>query len=184
MSSSRLSFTARYVRLAVAGLLVGCLLVLAAGVVMFVAAMRSMSANRQQVSEPLDNESLQLLGAGRKHWPSLEKPRDHQVFGITSEQMNSLIETLHPIRSVRVGELPPNAVDYMLGFQPGMDPVVFYVHLVDDHLVYSERKYLYEGGNAKAFKQAVDTIMATNPGKPGMIDDSLTEKRGEKSLRK
>lgn len=124
-----------------------------------------------------DNESLRLLSVSGKHNAHLSKPGEHRLFHITAESATSLVEALRPIRSMKVGQLPPDAVDYVFGFQPGMDPVMFHVHLADGHLVYAERQYLYEGGDAKAFKRVADAIMAASPEAPGEKVDATTDNK-------
>ena len=59
--------------------------------------------------------------------------------------------------------------DYTLYFQGGKDPTVIYVILGEDTIVYRERQYLYEGGDAASFRQIADAIKATNRGKSGVI---------------
>ena len=128
---------------------------------------------------PIDNKTLSLLVAGRMDRPCLGKPHDHLLFDLTDQQAKSLVRALNPIRSARAGGLAPEAVDYTLSFQPGMDPVVLRVHLGIGDLTFAERQYIYEGGDAKEFKQLADAVMATNPGKPGIIADAEMDNRGE-----
>jgi hypothetical protein len=109
--------------------------------------------------EPFDNESLRLLSVSGKDFAYLRKPSLPQRFDISAESVTSLVEALRPITSTKVGQLPPNAVDYEFGFSPGRNPVCFRVNLANGRLVYWERQYLYEGGDAKAFKQAADAIV-------------------------
>jgi hypothetical protein len=122
-------------------------------------------------SEPFDNESLRLLGVSAKH--ELHLYESHKEYDLTEQQTNNLVAALCPIKSAKIGKLPPDEINYILSFQPGRNPVIFHVHLADDHLMYAERQYLYEGGNAEAFKKVVDSITAVNSGKPGdLIDHS------------
>jgi hypothetical protein len=138
---------------------------------------------RTDNQEPLNNKTLQSLIAGEKHWPRLSKPDENLLFDITGQQAGALVKALSPIKSTKTGGVPSNSADYILMFQPGRNPIVFHVHLADDHLVYAERTYLYEGGDGKAFKQIADSIMATTPGKTGAIADSTMEEReGQSSI--
>ena len=176
MQKSHSSFKSRGGCLLAAILLGGCLIVLAVftwPILMMVWFFCTGGFQPADSKPPLDNEGLRLRIVSGKHWPCLGTPREHRLFDITAEEATRLVETLRPITSAKVGHLPPEKVDYVLSYQAGMNPTVFHVHLAEGHLVFAERRYLYEGGDAKAFKRVADTIASANPGKPGMILDSI-----------
>ena len=116
-------WSTRLLAMAILGVI---LLILTAGVMMFVTMMRGITKSH---IEPLDNESLQLLIVSGKNQPcivkSLSDPNEDLIYDTTEQQMSGLVAALHPIRSVKVGQLPLNEVDYQLCFQPGMDPIRF-----------------------------------------------------------
>jgi hypothetical protein len=120
-------------------------------------------------SGSLNEDSLRLLRVSGKGRPYFSKSGDMRLFEITNEQANNFVASLSQIQSVKVGRLSADEVDYEFGFQAGRNPIAFQVHIVDDHLIYAEREYLYEGGDSKAFKQIADSITAY--GRPTIYDD-------------
>jgi len=111
--------------------------------------------------EPFDDERLRLLSVSAKRWPSLEKPAQDLSLDITEEQaedLDRLVAALRPIKSVRIGVLPSEDVDYALSFQPGKNPVTIHVRLAGKHLTYAERQYVYEGGDAQEFQRIAEAI--------------------------
>jgi hypothetical protein len=107
----------------------------------------------------LSNENLRLMRVSAKTNAHLSRGREHKVVNISDESATSLIEALGPIKSAKAGRLPSDAVDYVFGYQAGMDPLVLNVHVTDSHLLYSERKYLYEGGDVAAFRRLAEAIL-------------------------
>jgi hypothetical protein len=119
-------------------------------------------------SGPFDNERLQRLQDAKKQQlrlivtNNIATPNSVREVKPTEQQMTNLVAALSPIKSVRVGKLPANKVNYILSFQPGRKIVTFQVYLAADHLVYAERQYLYEGGDSSAFQKLADDITAEN----------------------
>lgn len=126
-------------------------------------------------SGPLDNKTLRMLSEGMMHRPCLGTPNGRRLFDLTDQQARSLVNALIPIESAKVGTLRPDAVDYTLYFQPAMDPVVLRLHLDNCGITYTERQYLYHGGDVQAFRRMADNIIATSPARSGLIIDAAMD---------
>ena len=118
---------------------------------------------------PLDDRILSILSARTLERPCLGKPGERCLFDLTDREVRGLLKSLRPVRSCNAGEHLPSVPDYALYFQAGKYPMVFYVALGEDTIVYRERQYLYEGGDAASFRQIAGAIEATDRGKPGLI---------------
>jgi hypothetical protein len=107
---------------------------------------------------PFDDEGIRLLSVSGKQWITLEQPHSHWSGTISGEQASNLIEKLRPIASTKSGTLKDDDVDYILSFQAGKNPVRFFIRLNGSSIIYSERQFLYEGGNPIALKEIINNI--------------------------
>ena len=114
---------------------------------------------------PLDDNNLGLMVVSEKHRPELEDLTTRRTFAITAQQASALVEALRPIKSVEVGNLPSGEADYVLSYQAAMDPLVLRVQLNNETLLYCEREYCYEGGDAQGFARIVDRLTTASNGK-------------------
>lgn len=129
---------------------------------------------------PLPTNAIQMSLKSEIHHPSLKIFADGtlnehaQDIYITMEEaaMKKLLAAMIPYEYMPGKNMPEDqAIDCQVAYQVSREPLIFSVFVLDDNLLFVERKYVkpgdvrqntyvYEGGNADRFRDIVAAIIA------------------------
>ena len=112
----------------------------------------------QPNTNPLDNEEVLLIARGGVFSAGLEKYPDPLRVDVPAAEAQELLKSLTPFDVVTTPE-PSGAYDYLFVHQAGRDPLVFHVKMAGDQLIFSERRWVYQGGNSQQFQQIAEEIL-------------------------
>ena len=131
-------------------------------VVLLVTSSTTITGCFRAQQEPLDDNCISLAARGRLFNASIRSLVDRRLVEIDDEKLaSSLLLTLVPISSVKIGEFPADTtIDYQFIYQCGRNPLFFLVNISDGKLMYQQDKYLYTGGDSKKFRDCVSKIFA------------------------
>jgi hypothetical protein len=114
--------------------------------------------------KPITNEILDLRSQSAMHFATVHFPEDSHAESIevSGETMSRLIAALGPIR--RNSNKPVLGDSYELHYQAGMNPTTVYVRMIDEEqLKFTWDNFSYVGGNPKAFKATIESVLETQP---------------------
>jgi len=120
-----------------------------------------LSLNFPSKPKPFDNYILDIFATQGVTDATLIVHNNEQGdfhFKLSSNLAQELLKSFIPIKKIYEKRTLNSKIEYTFSFQLGKEPTIIEITVEDDHLLYLDDNYIYEGGNPVLFLDIISTV--------------------------